>query len=374
VIEGIGRYAAENGPWSIKYEYRALDSMLPERLEEWRGDGIIARTVTTKQAKIIQATKLPRVELLGHPKSSCIAEVRSDRYEQANIVVDHFLSRGIRQFAFFSFREIWWIKYFRDGLCKVLNDRGYECHIYHSPVRSRILPTWNDRQLPSLIKWLLGLPRPIGIYTPGDLHAVCLLDVCRELKIAVPDEMAILGCGNDPVICDTVRPTLSSVDLDARRIGYEAAKLLDRKMAGKQVPEIVLIPPSHVAIRQSTDHMAISDSDVIQAMQFIRETACKGINVAHVAEQVGVSRRGLERRFQRHLGTTPKEEILRIRLECAKNLLGQTDNAVEKIARRCGFASLAYFSRAFRREVGMTANAYRRMKRISRESGRIDGN
>jgi LacI family transcriptional regulator len=211
-----------------------------------------------------------------------------------------------------------------------------------------------------------GLPRPIGIATPGDLHAVCLLDLCRELKIAVPEEMAILGCGNDPVICETVHPTLSSLDLDPRRMGYEAARLLDRKMAGKSSPDIHYVSPSHIAVRQSTDHMAIHDTDLIQAMQYIRDTSCKGINVSHVAEQVGVSRRGLERRFHRILGTTPKEEILRTRLECAKDLLAQSDISVEKIARRCGFASLAYFSRAFRRELGITANAYRKMRRLSR--------
>ena len=116
-----------------------------------------------------------------------------------------------------------------------------------------------------------------------------LLDICRELGIAVPEEMAILGVGNDPVICETLRPTLSSIDLDARRIGYEAARLLDRKMAGEQANESILIPPSHIAVRQSTDLMVIDDADVVQAMRFIREFACAGIDVALVADKVGLS-------------------------------------------------------------------------------------
>jgi LacI family transcriptional regulator len=281
--------------------------------------------------------------------------------------VEHFLNCGLRHFAYFTFGKAWWIELHREAFCKNLKERGYDCHLYPAPYSKRNIPIWDERQLPSVMQWLRALPRPIGVFTPGDLHAVCLLDVCRRLKIVVPEEMAVLGRGNDTVICETVRPTLSSIDLDARRVGYEAARMLDRKMAGKPVPRQILIPPSQVAIRQSTDHMAIPDADVIQAMQFIRDASCKGITVAHVAEAVGVSRRGLERRFQKHLGTTPKEEILRVRLETAKQLLAQTDKSIESIAHRCGFASLVYFSRAFRRETGETANAFRKKSRISRD-------
>jgi LacI family transcriptional regulator len=197
-----------------------------------------------------------------------------------------------------------------------------------------------------------------------------LLDVCREINVAVPEEIAILGVGNDPIVCETVRPTLTSLDLDGRRVGYEAAKLLDRKMAGESMEgTLICVPPSHIVIRQSTDYMAINDADVVQAMQFIRDYSCKGINVYRVAEEVGLSRRALERRFQQFLGTTPKEEIMRFRIEYARTLLARTDQLNESIARKCGFASLAYFTTAFRREAGMTPNSYRRMRRVSRDLG-----
>ncbi len=154
--------------------------------------------------------------------------------------------------------------------------------------------------------------------TTGDLQAVCLLDICRRLDIGVPDEMAILGRGNDTAICETVRPTLSSVDVDARRCGYEAAQMLDEKMAGKQVPKMVLVPPTRIAIRQSTDLMVIEDPDVVQALRFIRDYACKGIDVPRVADEVGVSRRALERRFLEFLGRTPNAEIIRVQIERAR--------------------------------------------------------
>jgi LacI family transcriptional regulator len=367
IIEGIGRYAAENGPWSIKYEYRALDTMPPQWLKEWRGDGIIARTFNAKQAKMLRETKLPRVELLGLPKYG-IAEVRTDFDGEARLAVDHFWDRGLRQFAYFAGGEAWWIGRCFESFCRVLKERACPCQLYCTPISGQNMRSWNERYVPHLIKWLRGLSRPIGILTPGDIYAVHLLDLCREISIAVPEEMAILGRGNDSVICETVRPTLSSLDLGLRRVGYEAARMLDQKMRGKRAADEVIVSPNRVAIRQSTDLMVIKDSDVVQAMQFVRDHACTNIDVPRVAEEVGLSRRALERRFQQHLGRTPKEEIMRIRIETAKMLLAQTDNSRESIAHRCGFASPTYFSMAFHRVVGMKPQAYRKMCRISRDS------
>lgn len=366
MIEGIGRYAAENGPWSIKYEYRALDTMPPQWLKNWKGDGIIARTFNAKQAKILQNNKLPRVELLGLPKYG-IAEVKGSIPEEAQLAVDHFWDRGLRHFAYFAGGEAWWLRQCFEAFGRIVEERGCQCHLYRTPICGVNMRYWNERYVPHLIKWLRGLPRPIGIMTPGDIYAVHLLDICREIKIAVPEEMAILGRSNDSVICETVRPTLSSLVLDVRRIGYEAARMLDQKMAGKQVQEVI-VSPSHVEVRQSTDLMVIKDSDVVQAMQFIRDHACADIDVSRVAEEVGLSRRVLERRFQRHLGRTPKDEIVRIRIETAKMLLARTDENRETIARRCGFASPSYFSMAFHRIVGMKPKAYRQMRRVSRDS------
>jgi molybdopterin biosynthesis enzyme MoaB len=54
------------------------------------------------------------------------------------------------------------------------------------------------------------------------------------------------------------------MDLDARRIGYEAAALLSRKMAGERSAGVIYVPPSHIAVRQSTEITHIADPDVVQ--------------------------------------------------------------------------------------------------------------
>jgi LacI family transcriptional regulator len=373
VIDGIAQYSLEHGPWSIEFEDRGLQSLPPGWLSEWRGNGIISRTADTKMARFLRGTKLPIVELLGHPDIGG-AEVLVDSNSGGRIAVEHFLNCGLRQFGYFSYGSTWWTRLLERGFLQALEGHGYPCHSYMPPEERHgkdpsIWPVWHEIQKPRLRKWLQALPRPIGIHTAGDLHAMRLLNICREMDIAVPEEIAILGIGDDTMICQSVRPTLSSIDLNTQRIGYEAARLLDLKMSGKPTPkERIDVPASHVTVRQSTDLMVIEDPDVVEAMRFIRSRACSGVDVLRVAEEVGLSRKALERRFQRYLGRAPKSEIMRVQIERAKALLTRTDQTLESIVHRCGFASLKYFSRAFRREVGMPPNAYRRMQRMARDS------
>jgi LacI family transcriptional regulator len=364
VVEGIARYALEHGPWSVQFQLRGVDTLPPTWIKNWRGDGIISRTVSLKAAKMLKATHLPVIEMLGSEQIGT-AQVRGDFHAMAAMAAEHFLTNGLRQFAYFTYGLVSYIEEHRNAFLSVSQQKALPCLLYDAPIIKEVVPQWDERQRPKIAKWLHSLPRPIGIFTPGDSHALQLLDICRELDIAVPEGIAILGVGNDPVICETLRPTLSSMDLDAKRIGYEAARLLDRKMAGQRATDIVCIPPSHVVVRQSTDVTAIDDADVVQAMRFIRDFACTGISVSRVAEETGVSLSALKRKFRKFVGRSPKAEIMRMQIEHAKRLLSQTDRNCESAAKKAGFHSLVYFTRAFRRETGMSPNAYRRKCKLS---------
>jgi LacI family transcriptional regulator len=84
------------------------------------------------------------------------------------------------------------------------------------------------------------------------------------------------------------------------------------------------------------------------------------IRVEDMAREAGVSRRVLERRFVELLDRTPADEIRRVRLERARQLLVETDLALSQVAEMAGFSSQAYFSDLFRRQTKMTAIQYRR--------------
>jgi LacI family transcriptional regulator len=154
---------------------------------------------------------------------------------------------------------------------------------------------------------------------------------------------------------------MTSVIPNTHRTGYEAAALLDRMMGGRTVKPVAhLIAPLGVAARQSTDVLAVEDRSVAQAVQFIRDHACEGINVSDVLGAVPLSRRVLEQRFQRLLGRTPREEILQVRLARVRQLLAETDLPLYLIAERTGFEHVEYLSVVFKRETGRTPSEFRR--------------
>lgn len=367
VIEGVSQYAREHGPWSIFFEDWGLDVVSTAPFMEWRFDGVISRAMNAKVAKFIRAAQLPRVELLGmSPKDP--VDVKMDIGLAAKMAVEHFLNHGYRHFAFCTVAFNWWTVEHDKRFREAVEEKGYQSHTYSTCATNKSVFFWNRFHEKEVAKWLRRLPRPIGIYAGADNIAVHLLDLCGRMKISVPDEIAILGIGNDPLLCESTRPTLSSLDIDAHRIGYEAAKLLHKRMAGRTGPSTtILVPPSHIVTRQSTDHLAVEDPDIQQAMLWIQASACTGLTVEYLAQKIGMSQKVLERRFRYYFGTTPKKELIQVRIDKAKMLLAQTEETIDSIVRKCGFNSRAYFMQAFCRNVGMTPGAYRQEQRLFRK-------
>jgi LacI family transcriptional regulator len=362
LIEGIGRYAAEHGPWSIYHEDRGLFDPLPSFLDGWQGDGIMARSVRKADLKKLLATGLPVVELFADfalsPPQVCPNEERV-----ATLAVEHFLDRGLRNLAFFASDWAWWIDTRREAFAEAIRQCGLRCHYQElkPPRKSRKRLDENELRC-----WLDSLPKPCGVFCAWDVCAIQVTNACRRCGIAVPSQIAVLGVDNDPVTCSVSFPPLSSIDLHAKRVGYEAAALLDRMMAGQPPPpKTLLVEPGRVITRASTDIMAVEDPDVAQAIRLIREHACRGLRVGEVAETVGLSRRAFEQRFQRVLQRTPKEELIRVQMDRARMLLGQSDLSVEQVSKRCGFTTFEYFVRAFRREMGFTPRRYRKTHRLA---------
>jgi LacI family transcriptional regulator len=208
--------------------------------------------------------------------------------------------------------------------------------------------------------WVEALPRPVGLMACNDIRGQQVLNACREVGIAVPEEVAVLGVDNDDVLCDLSYPTLSSIVPDTHRIGHEAAALLERMIGGESPPrKSTLIPPLGVVTRRSTDVLAIEDRHLARAVRFIREHACEGITVEDVLEHVPLSRSVFERRFDQLFGHTPKAEILRARLDRLKQLLAETELPLKQIAFKVGFEHAEYMNVFFKERTGQTPGQFR---------------
>jgi transcriptional regulator GlxA family with amidase domain len=98
-----------------------------------------------------------------------------------------------------------------------------------------------------------------------------------------------------------------------------------------------------------------------QALRLIHQHACDGSTIEQILDSVHISRQTLERHFQAHLGRTPGQELVRVRLEHAKTLLAMTHHPVKRIAQMVGFRQAANFSIFFRAQTGLSPTTFRQM-------------
>jgi LacI family transcriptional regulator len=216
-------------------------------------------------------------------------------------------------------------------------------------------------------EWIASLPKPVGLLAANDRYAWHAVDVCREMGIRVPEDVAVLGVDNDLLLAELVRPALSSVQSNGFLVGIEAGRLLAALLAGGKPPAApVLVAPEGIVTRHSTEVLKISDEAVVSAVRFIRLHAANPISVADVLEEVMVSRRNLERRFRMALGRSLLDEIRRVRIDRARELLRDTDFDMPVIAGKCGFMSHVRFSTVFRQITGKTPTDFRRTHRARR--------
>ncbi len=367
VLEGVVEYVRQHEGWSIFLPEQERGGSPPAWLSRWKGDGIIARIETEEIARTMRRTGLPVVDVSAARHLPDIPWVETDDEAIARIAVDHLVERGFRHLAFCGDPGFNWSVWRKQNFERLVKESGCQCYVHETIAQSDVSYSWN-REKRGLIKWINRLPRPVGIMACYDIKAQKILDVCRELDIAVPEEVAVIGVDNDELLCGLADPPLTSVICNTRRTGFEAASLLDRLMSGEKVgAEKILVKPIGVAARQSTDILAIEDRDVAIAVRFIRENAWSGINVNDVLREVPLSRRVLENRFLKILGRTPHEEITRLKIDRVKQLLTETDLPLTEIARRTGYRHDEYLSVAFKKSVGVPPRNFRQTERLQDE-------
>ena len=359
LLEGIITYTRQNDAWSFYLPEQERGARPPDWLARWKGDGIIARIESDAIASFIRKCDCPTVDLSAARRVPDLAWVETDDEAIARLAAEHLLERGFRNLGFCGDPGFAWSHWREQHFQRIVEEAGASCFVHQSIPAHDPGYSWN-REKAGLTGWLEKLPRPIGIMAGYYIKAQQLLDVCRELNIAVPEEVAVIGVYNDTLLCNLSTPSLTSVIPNSHRTGFEAARLLDRMMSGEQVPaEAHLVKPLGIETRQSTDIFAIDDVDVATALRFIRERACSGINVGDVLKAVPLSRRVLESRFQKAIGRTPHQEITRLRIERVKQLLSETKLSLAEIATRAGIEHVEYLSASFKRETGSSPREFR---------------
>lgn len=328
-IMGIARYSKLHGPWSFYKEPIDLKSSVPH-LTTWKPDGIIMRdSLITKELLKLKIPTILAIHNSSYPKN--LPAIKTDSFSIAKMASDHFIEKGLKNFAFCGFDDYEWSNERKLFFCRFNNEAGYENHIYVPPKRIK-KNDWEKEQQ-HVSNWIKSLPKPVGIFACYDDRGQHILEVCKMIDLKMPEDVAVMGVDNDPMICDIGDPPLTSIALNVESAGYEAAKLMDSMINNRIISgRHVLVSPSHVVQRQSSDILAVNDTAVAKAIRFIKKNAKNKILIKDVVKATGISRRTLERRFRNTIHKSIYNEIQHVRIELISKLLIETDLPVSQIA------------------------------------------
>jgi len=357
LLRGIARWMREHDAWTaILGEYRS-GQLVPEELSRGECDGVIARIESAPLARFLGELRVPIVDVSRFRLLHDVPFVDADDDAIARLAFEHFSERGFQRVGFVGDDNILWSQNRRVAFTRLAAQHGAHCDVF-AAATSRCFHY--NLPAPALTRWIAKLPKPVGVFCAWDGFARQLLQACRAANVQVPDEVAVLGVGNDELEGGFSQPPLSTIAPDAEGAGYAAAALLNGRITHpRRKVSNVALPPRGLITRHSTDVLALEDPRLAAAVRMIREHACTGLRVSDLESAIPLSRRELEARFRQHFGRSPHQEILRIRLVRAKALLTETKLTLADIAARCGFEHPEYFNVVFKRHERMTPRSWR---------------
>jgi len=372
IIEGVGRFAREAG-WHL--EMRAtIEGTLPGN---WRGDGMLVNDTTVPRlGRLIQKQigRQPTVLIGSNHKHSHLPVVHEDNKEVGRLAAAHFLEHGHQHFAWLGLAQGTVELGRRTSFEETLAAAGRQCHVleWNRDARAR-KDTWEHRR-----KWIAsalgGLPKPLALLCLDDLVALDALDVCLDIGLRVPEDVAVMGVGNMELACECARIPISSVDENLSEIAYRSAAMLEDLMGGaggfQAEGRSLVVPVRGLFMRRSTESLAVAHPGLKKALAFMGAEYGRPIGLTDIARASGLSVRALQYAFQSELRRTPVEQLVKIRLKQAARLLVSTEQKVGAVADMCGFGTVRHLHRCFVRENGCSPQVFRARARGG-EAGEI---
>ena len=313
------------------------------------------------------------------PRSlSIICDNRAIAAEAADLFVRH----DLREFGYVGSRHenanTEWVTARREAFASRLAEHGFSTRAYSPTGRS------DEEESAALAAWLRALPKPCGLFVAYDQRARRVLEICRAEGISVPEQIQVVGVDNESWICESIRPTLSSIEPDFEGAGYRAAGALLEMMDGAKanaqctmrgaqcdsargpgfVPAVETFGVRRVVQRMSTIDAHGSAGRAVRARDYIRTHVGEPFSVPMLAKRLGCSLRTLQLSYRTVFGTTVAGDIAESRLDRAKELLEGSDTPVGEIGKLVGFGSQPHFARVFKARMGMSMAAWRRHAKI----------
>ena len=368
---GILEYVRLNSPWHILLSggddtYRSNDPVPGEPV-----DGAIISEGASRWTDILLARGIPVVTsiLSATTRNAPNAiTIDCDNDSISRLAASSLIESGFRHFAYVHFPGLPDYSVMRArAFAREIAQSGFTLAEWKTSKKTRfgLFP-------PRFGIWLKKLPPRTAIFAANDPTAHKVLVACRDMGIAVPERLAVLGADNNELLCEASTPTLSSIRFNTRDISFKACTLLDKAMRG------VSLAPSErhlfygavkLAPRISTATKSIVSRPFnARLTSYIKTqldaTEGSSLSIPDISEAIGISRRQLEIDFKRETGRTIHEEIIRLRLERAARLLVSSSQPLAVIADDCGFANASHLCKLFKATYMTTPTAYRKLEHV----------
>jgi LacI family transcriptional regulator len=363
---GVVDYARKAG-WSLYDGSCYVPSLKVD--EMW--DGILATVILPELAAELRAQSCPVVRLTCASELLPFPAVEQDSVGIGAMGAAHLLTLGSPTFAFYRVCSTDEIVRIWTGFSRTLAAAGKTAHLLDS---SRVIDGVKNRLLPRADRWellreqLSVLPRPVAVMVEDDRFAHDLFVVAEMLGWRIPEDLAVLGTDDRPLVHGTLPVPLSSVDSNLRGVGWAGAAMLDRILDGQPAPaDPILIAPRQVTARQSTATFTCANAGVNAAVKYLRAHFAEPIKVPKLARLAGCSTRSLQAAFKQYVGRTFTEELTHLRCAHAAHLLRDTTLKLESVAFESGLKQASYLCHVFRSVTGETPAEYRQKQRALRE-------
>ncbi len=358
VIEGIYAHSQRRKNWVFYDAAPTLEGI--EALTHWQVDGVIGHFFDGELLDRVLELDIPLVNttdsLLG------LNGALSDVNHQAvgRMAGEYFLGLGFENFGYVGNGILQYSKQRLSGFKEALGGGSVDACLV--PYLPQIASAADSHQVREKMKqWVRGLKKPAAVFCSNDIPARDLADVCLELDVGVPNEVAILGVDNDFVECRLSRPPLSSIEIPAAKVGYAAAEMLGDMLGGRVLRHDGHYSPGPIRVveRGSTSMNAVMDPHVRVVLEYADAHLSTVKDVTELVDLVPLSRRNLEIRVQFSIGMSLWSMVLSKRVGYARSLLVEKQISVAEVSERCGFASVRRFSEAFKKRTGVSPRDFK---------------
>ncbi|GHT54335.1 XylR family transcriptional regulator [Bacteroidia bacterium] len=363
LLKGIVRYSKEHEPWVLckmppSYHVKHGVEGVLKWAKKWKADGIIARFYNTDPVDIFRKNGIAAIAQDFKSRFTEIPNITGAHHLAGKMGADYFIQKGFKNFAFYGYKDFVWSSERCDGFLDGIRKHQLSTNFYEYQ-NDNLKELWYYESAP-LIAWLQQLPKPVALMACDDNQGHHIAEVCKQCGIKVPEEIAILGVDNDEAVCSLSDPPLSSLNQAVEKGGYETAQLMSRMIQNPHDHyEDVVVYPTHIITRQSTDIYATNDKYISTILQYIHQNVNKKLTIDQFILLVPLSRRLLENRFKQEIGIPIYTYIMNLRIEKFAHRLLETDSSIMEITDEISYSDYKNIARQFKKIKGYTPSEYK---------------